>query len=101
MNPPNEWNAMEITLDGNHVQIAINGNASDGFLRPGRAGSGAEARMVPERGPRPTHGYMGLQKLPGYIRFALPPREPGLRYNSTPEPIPLLGILKSPGDPPL
>ena len=23
MNPPNEWNVMEITLDGNRVQVAI------------------------------------------------------------------------------
>jgi hypothetical protein len=60
MNPPNKWNAMEITLNGNRVQIAINGTSVTDFDPDGPVPE-RKKEWEPERGPRPTHGYIGLQ----------------------------------------
>jgi hypothetical protein len=60
MNPPNEWNVMEITLDGNQVKIAINGTPVTDFDPTGPVPE-RKKEWEPERGPRPNHGYIGLQ----------------------------------------
>lgn len=59
-NPPNEWNVMEITLDGNIVRTAINGTTVTEFDPEGPVPERTKD-YEPERGPRPTHGYIGLQ----------------------------------------
>jgi len=58
--PPGEWNTMEITLDGELVRITLNGRLVTEFDPAGDVPERAET-YEPERGPRPTHGYLGLQ----------------------------------------
>jgi hypothetical protein len=57
--PGPEWNTMEITLDGPHTRIALNGvkvtDYTEGDPVPPRLEGG------PEHGPRPNEGYIGLQ----------------------------------------
>ncbi len=57
--PGPEWNTMEITLDGPHTRIVVNGvkvtDYTEGDPVPPNTDGG------PERGPRPNTGYIGLQ----------------------------------------
>ncbi len=58
--PGPEWNTMEITLDGPHTTVVVNGVKVTQFTE----GDPVPARKFdfePERGPRPQEGYIGLQ----------------------------------------
>lgn len=61
--PPGEWNTMEITLDGPHTVVVLNGTKvtdyTEGEPVPDRA-----KEYEPQRGPRPKAGYIGLQNHP-------------------------------------
>jgi hypothetical protein len=58
--PGPEWNTMEITLDGSHTVVTLNGvkitDYHDGDPVPDK-----KFGFEPQRGPRPNFGYMGLQ----------------------------------------
>jgi hypothetical protein len=58
--PGPEWNTMEITLDGSHTRVTVNGvkvtDFTDGSPVPEK-----KFDFEPQRGPRPNSGYMGLQ----------------------------------------
>lgn len=63
--PIGEWNTMDITLDGPHTFVYLNGIKVTDFkegqpVPPKPAGS-----HDPDRGPRPDSGYIGLQNHPG------------------------------------
>ena len=63
--PLGEWNTMEITMDGPHIVVVLNGAKVTDFTEgqpvpPKHAGS-----VDPDRGPRPDSGYIGLQNHPG------------------------------------
>jgi hypothetical protein len=62
--PLGEWNTMEITMDGPHIVVFVNGvkvtDFSEGQPVPPKHGS-----IDPDRGPRPASGYIGLQNHPG------------------------------------
>jgi len=63
--PLGEWNTMEITMDGPHIVVVLNGVKVTDFTEgqpvpPKHAGS-----VDPDRGPRPDSGYIGLQNHPG------------------------------------
>ncbi len=60
VSPPDGWNTMEITLDGQHTVVMVNGAKVTDF----RGSDPVPERKMwyePERGPRPDHGYIGLQ----------------------------------------
>jgi Domain of Unknown Function (DUF1080) len=58
--PGPEWNTMEITLDGPHTIVVLNGakvtDYTEGDPVPDR-----KFDFEPQRGPRPLEGYFGLQ----------------------------------------
>jgi len=58
--PGPEWNTMEITLDGPRTVVVVNGvkvtDYTEGQPVPARKFS-----FEPQRGPRPSEGYFGLQ----------------------------------------
>jgi hypothetical protein len=58
--PGPEWNTMEITLDGPHTVVVLNGvkvtDYTEGEPVPER-----KFDFEPQRGPRPLEGYIGLQ----------------------------------------
>jgi hypothetical protein len=63
--PIGEWNTMDITIDGPHTIVHLNGIKVTDFTEgqpvpPKPAGS-----HDPDRGPRPDSGYIGLQNHPG------------------------------------
>jgi len=63
--PLREWNTMEITMDGPHIVVYLNGVKVTDFsegqpVPPKHAGS-----IDPDRRPRPDSGYIGLQNHPG------------------------------------
>lgn len=60
MHPHGEWNTMDITMDGNLVRVDINGVRVTEF-DPEQPTPPRVQTWEPERGPRPTHGYIGLQ----------------------------------------
>ncbi|HEY6642700.1 DUF1080 domain-containing protein [Povalibacter sp.] len=55
-----EWNTMEITLDGDRTVVTVNDVVVTDF-REGDPVPGKLKPCEPERGPRPTSGYIGLQ----------------------------------------
>jgi Domain of Unknown Function (DUF1080) len=56
-----EWNTMEITLKGQQILVLVNG-ASVLDLNPETATIPPRTKQwEPQRGPRPTKGYIGLQ----------------------------------------
>lgn len=55
-----EWNTMEITLDGDRTAVSINGIAVTEY-REGQAVPPKREPWEPDRGPRPGSGYIGLQ----------------------------------------
>jgi hypothetical protein len=57
---PGGWNTMEIELDGERVRVALNGVALTDF-EPSQPVPPRVRDYEPERGPRPTRGYIGLQ----------------------------------------
>jgi hypothetical protein len=58
--PGPEWNTMEITLDGPHTIVMVNGVKVTDFTE-GDSVPGKKFDFEPERGPRPQDGYIGLQ----------------------------------------
>ena len=58
--PGPEWNTMEITLDGLHTVVTLNGvKVSD--YKEGDPVPPRKFSFEPQRGPRPEFGYIGLQ----------------------------------------
>ena len=58
--PGPEWNTMEITLDGSHTTVFVNGEKVTDYTE-GDAVPGRKFDFEPIRGPRPDQGYIGLQ----------------------------------------
>ena len=64
--PGPEWNTMEITLDGPHTRVSVNGVKVTDFTEgdavpPNSAADELNDHGSPKRGPRPNDGYVGLQ----------------------------------------
>lgn len=64
--PGPEWNTMEITLDGPHTRVSVNGVMVTDFTEGDTVPANSPADDLndhgsPKRGPRPNDGYMGLQ----------------------------------------
>jgi Domain of Unknown Function (DUF1080) len=64
LKPLGEWNTMEVTIDGAHTVISVNGEKITDF-HEGDAVPAKKEASDPERGPRPDSGYIGLQNEPG------------------------------------
>ncbi len=58
--PGPEWNTMEITLDGPRTIVAVNGVRVTDYTE-GEPAAPKKLQFEPERGLRPTYGYIGLQ----------------------------------------
>jgi len=57
---PGEWNTLEITLDGPRTRVTVNGELVTDYTE-GEAVPEKKADYEPDRGPRPSEGYFGLQ----------------------------------------
>jgi hypothetical protein len=57
----NEWNTMDITLQGQRVKVALNGVLVQDFDPETAVVPERKKSYEPERGPRPESGYFGLQ----------------------------------------
>ncbi len=55
-----QWNTMEITIDGPHTVVTLNGEKATDY-REGDPVPPKKFDFEPERGPRPNEGYIGLQ----------------------------------------
>ena len=62
--PPGEWNVMEIAMRGAVIDVTLNGAAVTRFS-PEEPTPPRQFDYEPERGPRPEHGYVGLQNHDG------------------------------------
>jgi hypothetical protein len=58
--PGPEWNTMEITLDGPHTLVFVNGQKVTDYTE-GQPVPARKFDFEPQRGRRPNEGYMGLQ----------------------------------------
>jgi Domain of Unknown Function (DUF1080) len=58
--PGPDWNTMEITLDGPHTSVLVNGTKVTEYTE-GDPVPPKKFAFEPERGPRPNDGYVGLQ----------------------------------------
>jgi hypothetical protein len=58
--PGPEWNTMEITLDGLRTAVTVNGMKVTDYA-DGQSVPPKEKSFEPDRGPRPSRGYIGLQ----------------------------------------
>jgi len=58
--PGPEWNTMEITLDGPHTVVFVNGVKVTDYIE-GQPVPEKKFDFEPERGPRPDEGWFGLQ----------------------------------------
>ena len=58
--PTGEWNSMEITIDGPHTAIVLNGITVTDYVE-GQPVPPKPHNYEPDRGPRPNIGYIGLQ----------------------------------------
>jgi Domain of Unknown Function (DUF1080) len=58
--PPGEWNTMEITLDGPHTIVSLNGVKVTDYTE-GQPVPPKKKSYEPDRGRRPNAGYIGLQ----------------------------------------
>jgi hypothetical protein len=58
--PGPEWNTMEITLDGPHTVVAVNGVKVTDYTE-GQPTPPKKLSFEPDRGRRPDSGYFGLQ----------------------------------------
>ena len=56
-----EWNTMEITLKGQRIIVTLNGEQVQDFNPETATIPERKKQYEPERGPRPTKGYFGLQ----------------------------------------
>jgi hypothetical protein len=64
--PGPEWNTMEITLDGPHTRVTVNGTLVTDYTEgqtvpPNSPEEDLKENGSPKRGPRPNDGYIGLQ----------------------------------------
>jgi len=59
--PQGEWNTMEITLKGQQIMVFLNGGQVNVFDSEKSTVPDRVKDYEPERGPRPTSGYIGLQ----------------------------------------
>ncbi len=57
---PGEWNVLEIFLDGDRTVVTVNGVLVT-YFREGDEVLPREETWEPERGPRSSQGYVGLQ----------------------------------------
>ncbi len=57
---PGEWNVMDIRMEGEIVEVTLNGTLVTRF-DPREPVPEKKMWYEPERGPRPTHGYIGVQ----------------------------------------
>jgi hypothetical protein len=57
---PGEWNTLEITLDGDRTIVFLNGEKVTDF-KEGDTVPPKTRSFEPDRGPRPTEGYIGIQ----------------------------------------
>jgi hypothetical protein len=57
----NEWNTMDITLQGQRVKVVLNGVVVQDFDPETAVVPERKKNYEPERGPRPQSGYFGLQ----------------------------------------
>jgi hypothetical protein len=58
--PGPEWNTMEITLDGPHTVVVLNGVKVTDYTE-GQPVPARKFDFEPQRGPRPNEGWFGLQ----------------------------------------
>ncbi len=58
--PGPEWNTMDITLDGPHTIVVVNGVKVTDYTE-GQPVPPKKEMWEPDRGPRPNQGYIGLQ----------------------------------------
>lgn len=58
--PGPEWNTMEITLDGPHTMVSVNGVKVTDYTE-GQPVPEKKFDFEPQRGTRPNEGYFGLQ----------------------------------------
>ena len=58
--PGPEWNTLEITLDGPHTMVALNGVKVTDYTE-GQPVPARKFDFEPQRGPRPDEGFFGLQ----------------------------------------
>jgi hypothetical protein len=58
--PGPEWNTMEITLDGPHTVVVLNGVKVTDYTE-GQPVPARKFPFEPQRGPRPDEGWFGLQ----------------------------------------
>ncbi len=59
--PQGEWNTMEIALRGQQILVSLNGAQVNVFDAAKSTVPERTKDYEPERGPRPTWGYIGLQ----------------------------------------
>lgn len=64
MNPPDEWNVMDIAMEGQRVRVSINGTLVTDF-HSDQPVPERHKDWEPERGPRPSCGYIGVQNHDG------------------------------------
>ncbi len=57
---PGEWSTMEITLDGPHTVVRVNGVKVTDYTE-GQPVPAQNHKWEPDRGARPDEGYIGLQ----------------------------------------
>jgi len=60
-----EWNTLEITLDGPHTIVFLNGIKVTDFKEGDPVPPKPSGSIDPDRGPRQDAGYIGLQNHPG------------------------------------
>ena len=60
-----EWNTMEITMDGPHIVVYLNGLKVTDFWEGQPVPAKPKGSHDPDRGPRPESGFIGLQNHPG------------------------------------
>jgi hypothetical protein len=58
--PSGEWNTLEITLDGPHTVVTLNGQKVTDYTE-GRPVPPKKKSYEPDRGRRPKEGFIGLQ----------------------------------------
>ena len=58
--PGPEWNTMEISLEGAHTVVVVNGVKVTDYTE-GQSVPARKFDFEPQRGPRPREGYFGLQ----------------------------------------
>jgi hypothetical protein len=67
--PHGEWNTLEITLEGQHVKVSVNGTPVNDFDPETATVPQRKKQFEPERGPRrPEAGYIGLQNHDDYAK---------------------------------